>query len=211
MKAENGKAVKIHYKGTLKDGSVFDSSEGRDPLQFVIGAKMVIPGFDNAVNGMEKGETKTVTLPVEEAYGAINADLMKEVPRDQLPKEPEPQVGMQLMMQTPQGAFPVKIAKVADDKVTLDLNHPLAGKELTFEITLEDVMDEMDAPKGGCGSGGCGSGGCGDGGCQGKCSEGGCGSHTKEKEDKGECCKEEHSHGEEKKEESEPTEEAKEA
>ena len=174
-KAEKGKTVHIHYKGTFSDGKVFDSSEGRDPLAFGLGAGQVIPGFEKAVEGMEVGEKKTVTIKSEDAYGPVRPEMSQEVPRDQLPKDQEPKVGMHLVMQTPEGMqVPARIAKVAEDKVTIDLNHPLAGKDLTFDIELVKVTNEPVKAGGSCG----GDCGCEGGKCSGKCAdkEGGCGS-----------------------------------
>ncbi|MFH1682324.1 MAG: peptidylprolyl isomerase [Candidatus Woesearchaeota archaeon] len=141
MKVAKGNKVKIEYTGKLSDGAVFDASKTHgQPLEFEVGSGMVIPGFDKAVEGMELNEEKTVTIPVTEAYGESKAELMQEVPRDKLPKEPEPKEGMMLAIGTPDGRqIPARIAKVAEDKVTIDLNHPLAGKELTFEIKVVGI------------------------------------------------------------------------
>ncbi|MBT4539555.1 peptidylprolyl isomerase [Candidatus Woesearchaeota archaeon] len=162
-----GDKVKIEYTGKFSDGQVFDKSEGRGPLTFEIGAKQVVPGFEKAVEGMEKGQEKTFTLTPEEGYGAIRAELTQEVPREHLPKDQEPKIGMMLMMQSPTGQqIPAKIAKVTEDKVTLDLNHPLAGKELTFTVKVIGVNDPEDKKDGCCGSGSCSDSkdkeGCGD-------------------------------------------------
>ncbi len=139
--AKQGDTVRVHYKGTLNDGSVFDSSQGRDPLEFTVGAQQVIPGFETAVDGMNTGDTKTVTIPSDNAYGTYRDDLLMKVPADQFPPDMQPEVGMQLAIQQPGGQqVPVKVAKVEDDGVTLDANHPLAGQDLTFEITLEEVV-----------------------------------------------------------------------
>jgi len=141
-KVKKGDKVKIEYTGKLADGAVFDSSEGKAPLCFEVGSGKVIPGFDKAVEGMKLDEKKTFTLPVDKAYGPARPELAQEVPRDKLPKEPEPKEGMMLVMQTPDGRqMPAKITKVADDKVTIDLNHPLAGKELTFEIKVVGINE----------------------------------------------------------------------
>ena len=136
---DNGKTVKVHYKGTLDDGTVFDTSEDRDPLEFEIGAGVVIPGFEEAVKTMAVDETKSVTIPSAEAYGEYHEDMCGEFPRDQLPDEITPEVGMQLAMQTPEGEMPVRITALNDDMLTLDANHPLAGQDLTFELTLVEV------------------------------------------------------------------------
>ncbi len=136
---ESGKTVKIHYKGTLNDGTVFDSSEGRDPLEFETGAGMVIPGFDQAVQGMDVGETRTVTIPCAEAYGEKRDEMVGEVPRSQLPEGLEPQVDMMLEMRSQDQVLPVRIVAVADEHITIDANHPLAGHDLTFELTVVEA------------------------------------------------------------------------
>lgn len=137
---ENGKTVKVHYKGTLADGTVFDSSEGRDPLEFETGSEQVIPGFEAAVTAMSPGETTTVTLACEDAYGDRHDEMMGQVPRDSMPDDMEIEVGMMLQMDTEDGPMPVRVLAVDDDAVTLDANHPLAGEALTFELTLVEVV-----------------------------------------------------------------------
>ena len=136
---ESGKTAKVHYKGTLADGTVFDSSEGQPPLAFEVGAGNMIPGFETAVIGMELEETRTVTISCAEAYGETRDDMIGEIPRDNLPAEIEPEVDMVLQMQSPQGDVPVRIIGVTEDTVTLDANHPLAGQDLTFELTLVEI------------------------------------------------------------------------
>ncbi len=137
---EAGKTVKVHYKGTLNDGTVFDSSEGRDPIEFEIGTGTVIPGFESAVAGMDIEETKSVVIPSTEAYGDMNEDMVGAVPRTSLPDDIEPEVGMVLSMQSPDGEMPVRIIEMDEENLTLDANHPLAGQELTFELTLVEVI-----------------------------------------------------------------------
>lgn len=138
--AKSGDKVRIHYTGTLSDGSVFDSSEGRDPLEFTLGSGQVIPGFDNGVTGMEVGEKKTIEIPCDQAYGPSQPEAVQDVPRDQIPAEIPLEVGLQLQMQSPQGqVIPVTVAKVTDDTVTLDANHALAGKDLTFALELVSI------------------------------------------------------------------------
>lgn len=137
--SNEGKTVKVHYKGTLADGSVFDSSEGRDPLSFTVGEGKVIPGFEDAVSNMDVGETKTVEIPCAEAYGNPDPRRTASVPTGSLPDDINPEVGMMLQMTTPQGPIPVRVTEVADDAITVDANHPLAGEDLTFEITLVEV------------------------------------------------------------------------
>ena len=136
---ESGKTVKVHYKGTLNDGAVFDSSEGREPLEFQVGSGQVIPGFDTAVKEMETGSTKTITIPCAEAYGDINAELIAKVPKAQFPDNIVPEVGQMLELQSPQGNLPVRIMDIDEEGVLLDGNHPLAGQDLTFELTLVEV------------------------------------------------------------------------
>ncbi len=138
---EAGKTVKVHYKGTLGNGTVFDSSEGRDPLEFEIGDAGVIPGFEAAVAAMEVDETKSVTIPCAEAYGEVSDDMVGEIPRSNLPDEITPEVGMVLSMQSPDGEMPVRIIGMSDENLTLDANHPLAGQDLTFELTLVEVSE----------------------------------------------------------------------
>ena len=133
---EAGKTVKVHYKGTLNDGTVFDSSEGRDPIEFEMGAGNVIPGFESAVGDMEIEETKSVNIPSAEAYGDVNEDMVGLVPRSSLPDDIEPEVGMVLSMQSPDGEMPVRIIEMDEENLTLDANHPLAGQDLTFDLTL---------------------------------------------------------------------------
>lgn len=138
---KDGDTVKVHYTGKLNDGSVFDSSQDREPLEFTLGEGQLIPGFEDAVTGMEQGDSTTVTIPSDEAYGERRDDLELEVAKNELPDNIEPEVGMQLQMQQQESgqAVPVQITKVEDDKVTLDANHPLAGKDLTFDIELVDI------------------------------------------------------------------------
>jgi peptidylprolyl isomerase len=140
---KNGDRVKVHYKGTLKDGSVFDSSEGREPLGFTVGAGEMIAGFDKAVVGMEVGQTKKVTIPFMEAYGPYRDEMKLEISKDQLPPDMSPKVGDHLQMQQ-RGGRPVDVVvtAVSDKSLTLDANHPMAGKDLTFEIKLVDVKSD---------------------------------------------------------------------
>ena len=139
-KAKDGDTVKVHYTGTLKDGSVFDTSAEREPLEFKLGEGQLIPGFEKAVIGMEEGDSTTVDIPVEEAYGEAREDLIINVPKDQLPDDVEPEVGMQLQVNQQDGQpIPVRITEIKDDELVLDANHPLAGKDLSFEIELLEV------------------------------------------------------------------------
>jgi len=141
-KVKDGNTVKVHYTGTLKDGSVFDTSAEREPLEFKLGEGQLIPGFEKAVIGMEEGESTKIDIPVEEAYGEAREDLIINVPKDQLPEEVEPEVGMQLQVNQPDGQpVPVRIAEISDDELKLDANHPLAGKDLSFEIEVVEIKD----------------------------------------------------------------------
>jgi len=138
--AKSGDTVKIHYTGTLEDGTEFDSSAAREPLEFAIGSGQVIPGFDGAVDGMKVGESKTVTIAAAEAYGDRHDQLVQEVPRTALPEDMKPEVGMQLQSQNPDGQIMnLLITEIGVESVTLDGNHPLAGKALTFAIELVEV------------------------------------------------------------------------
>jgi len=139
--AKTGDTVRIHYTGTLDDGSQFDSSDGRDPLEFALGGGQVIPGFDTAVDGMAVGENKSVTIQPEEAYGEHHDQLVQQVPRSSLPEDMEPAVGMQLQSQGPDGqVMNLVVTEVEDDSITVDANHPLAGQALTFAIELVEVV-----------------------------------------------------------------------
>lgn len=138
--AKSGDKVRIHYSGTLSDGSVFDSSEGRDPLEFTLGSGQVIAGFDSGVSGMTVGEKKTVEIACEDAYGPVQDGARQDVPREQIPAEIPLEVGVQLQMQSPEGqVIPVTVVEVTDQTVTLDANHALAGKDLTFALELVSI------------------------------------------------------------------------
>ncbi|MBU1002364.1 MAG: peptidylprolyl isomerase [Proteobacteria bacterium] len=139
--AKNGDTVRIHYTGTLDDGHVFDSSLNRDePFEFVLGSGNVIPGFDKAVKGMSTGEKKTFTIPVAEAYGPHEKEMVFELPKSELPGEVEPAPGMVLEAEGEDGGqYRLTVTQVGTDHVTLDGNHPLAGKDLTFEIELLEI------------------------------------------------------------------------
>ena len=139
-KAKDGDTVKVHYTGTLEDGEVFDTSKDKEPLEFQLGQGQLIPGFEKAVEGMEVGESTTVEIPSDEAYGELRDDLVINVPKDQLPEDISPQIGMQLQVNQQDGQpIPVRITEIGDEDLTLDANHPLAGKDLKFEIELVDV------------------------------------------------------------------------
>ena len=138
--AKAGDTVKIHYTGTLDDGTQFDSSKGRDPLEFEVGSGQVIPGFDKAVEGMAVGDTKTVNIPVEDAYGPRHDEMIQEVPKSALPDEVEPAVGMGLQARRPDGAMlDLTITEVGEESITVDGNHPLAGQPLNFDLELVEI------------------------------------------------------------------------
>lgn len=140
--ATSGDTVRVHYTGTLDNGQTFDTSEGREPLEFTVGGGQVIPGFDQAVTGMEPGDTKTVEIPADEAYGPQREEMMLQVSHDQFPEGMNPQVGQQLQLSQPNGQnVVVRVVEIEEDSVTLDANHPLAGKDLTFEITLAEIVN----------------------------------------------------------------------
>ena len=138
--AKQGDTVHVHYKGSLEDGQVFDTSEGRDPLSFTIGTGQVIPGFEDAVVGMSLNEKKNVTIPVDQAYGQRNEELVLTVPREQVPADINPEVGQKLQMQGPNDQpVVVEVTEVVDEHIKLDANPPLAGKDLIFDIELVEI------------------------------------------------------------------------
>ena len=139
--AKTGDTVRIHYTGTLTDGSEFDSSAGSDPLEFTIGAGQVIPGLDREIAGMVVGDTKTVTVAADEAYGPRQPEAVQEVPRDAVPAGINLVVGNRLQATTADGGqMVVTIAAVSDETVTMDANHPLAGEDLVFEVELVEIV-----------------------------------------------------------------------
>ncbi|MBM3119336.1 MAG: peptidylprolyl isomerase [Chloroflexi bacterium] len=138
---KNGDTVQVNYTGKLADGTVFDSSVERGPLEFTLGAGQLIPGFEKAVLGMKVGEKKTVIIPADEAYGPHRDEQVVEIPREELPSDLTPQVGQQLVVTQQDGRqIIVVITEVSDETVTIDANHPLAGKDLTFEIELVKIL-----------------------------------------------------------------------
>jgi len=146
-KVKKGDFIKVHYTGTFDDGTVFDSSEKRgEPLAFQTGSKQLIKGFDDAVMGMKEGDEKNIKLNPSEAYGDPNPELIKKVPRERLPPEPEPKIGMMLILSSPQGMqLPAKITAVDEKEITIDLNHPLAGKTLNFTIKLLEISKDASS------------------------------------------------------------------
>ncbi len=140
MTAKANDKVQVHYKGSLSNGEVFDSSEGREPLEFTLGSGQIIPGFEQGVLGMEVDESKTINIPAAEAYGEPREELIQEVSKEHLPEEIKPEVGMQLMSKAPDGQeTPLVVTEVKDESIVVDANHPLAGKDLTFELTLVSI------------------------------------------------------------------------
>jgi peptidylprolyl isomerase len=138
---KNGDKIKVHYHGRLTSGETFDSSAGREPLEFEVGGGMVIRGFDNGVIGMAVGEKKTINIPVHEAYGPVNPDYLIEYPKTQIPEHIELEVGLPLVMSNASGQqFQVKVTEIKENVVVLDANHPLAGEELIFDIELVEIV-----------------------------------------------------------------------
>lgn len=138
--AQNGHTVKVHYTGTLEDGTEFDSSRGREPLEFTLGSGNVIPGFENAISGMSAGEQKTVTIPCTEAYGPHNAEMVQDVPREAIPDDIDLQQGMVLNAQGPNGqTLSFTVVSFDESQVKVDGNHPLAGKDLIFALELVEI------------------------------------------------------------------------
>jgi FKBP-type peptidyl-prolyl cis-trans isomerase 2 len=144
--AATGDTVSVHYTGTLDGGEVFDSSKEREPIEFTLGEGKVIPGFENAVEGMSVNETKSVRIPAAEAYGERTEDLVFTFERKNLPGEMEPREGMHVELRGPAGqAVPARIVNVTDESVTVDANHPLSGQDLTFELELVGIADESES------------------------------------------------------------------
>lgn len=138
--AKAGDTVRIHYTGTLDDGTEFDSSSGREPIEFTLGSESVIPGFEEGVVGMQVGDQKKIHIPAAEAYGERNDSLVEQVPLQQFPQDLELQVGMQLHAQSPNGEnFNVVVTALSDESATIDGNHPLAGESLNFELELVEI------------------------------------------------------------------------
>jgi len=141
MAPKSGDTVKVHYRGRLDDGTEFDSSEGREPLEFELGSGQVIPGFDAAVIGLEPGGKAKVTIPADEAYGAHDPEGLQPFPVSAFPSQPE--VGWAVQLSGPNGeVVPAVVAEVGDETVILDFNHPLAGQDLTFEIELVEIAED---------------------------------------------------------------------
>lgn len=144
LKARVGDVVKVHYTGRLRDGTIFDTSVGSEPLEFTLGLGQLIPAFEEAIIGMSPGESKTFEIPAEEAFGPYREELVLEIERDRLPQDMELEVGQQLLLRDPNGqAFRVTVTDLTDDMVTLDANHPLAGEDLIFEVQLLEIGSNL--------------------------------------------------------------------
>jgi len=153
--AKRGDRVKVHYKGCLEDGTIFDTSVAKKPLEFSIGQNVALPALERAVIGMKEGETKKVTISPEEAYGPHRADLVVTVERSMLASDANPRLGMRLKVGSPDGQFAeVTVTDVSENRVTLDANHPFAGEQLTFDIKLVEIVDDGPIIPYGMGTGG---------------------------------------------------------
>ncbi|KXX71656.1 MULTISPECIES: peptidylprolyl isomerase [Flammeovirga] len=149
--AKKGDKVKVHYVGTLNDGSQFDSSVERgEPIAFTLGAGQMIPGFDAAVDGMKVGEKKTVNIPSDQAYGPAREDLIIEFKRSDIPADMNPNVGDQIGLQSPQGPIPATVVELTEEIIKVDANSPMAGKDLNFDIELVEVCDADSCEDGNC-------------------------------------------------------------
>lgn len=137
----NNKVVQMHYEGTLDDGTVFDSSEGREPLEFIYGVGMLIPGLEMEMEGLQAGDRKTVRVPAEDAYGPYFEEALQEIPKGEFPPDLQLEEGMQLVAQTQQGPIQVSVLEVREESVLIDFNHPLAGEALNFAIEVMSVRD----------------------------------------------------------------------
>lgn len=138
--AKSGDTVRINYTGKLTDGTQFDSSEGREPLEFQVGSGQIISGLDSEIPGMKVGDKQTVTVPADQAYGAYDAGKVQQVPRTALPPDMQPEAGMQLQARTPQGPVTLMVTAVSEQEITVDGNHPLAGQDLVFDIELIEIV-----------------------------------------------------------------------
>lgn len=139
QQATAGNTVRVHYVGTLDNGERFDTSVGGDPLEFTLGTGQVIPGFEEAISGMEVGETKQVRIPAEQAYGPYREEMILEMPREQLPSDVELQVGQQVQMQQGGHVFVVRVEEIGAESITFNANHPLAGEALNFDLRLVEI------------------------------------------------------------------------
>ena len=155
-KVGDGNYVKVHYTGKYESGEVFDSSQGCQPLEVHVGASDVIPGFENALVGMSPSEKKTFTLEPSDAYGARDESLQKSFSRSDFPDDFQPEVGQVIVLQSPdQGHFPATVSSIEKDSILLDLNHPLAGKKLIFDVEVVEINDQSSQSSCGCGCSSC--------------------------------------------------------
>lgn len=146
IEVKENNTVKVHYTGKLSDGHVFDSSEGKEPLEFTIGKGQIIPGFEKGLMNMKLNEKKTITIPKEEAYGDINESLKQEVNKTELPKDMTPKVGMELVSQSTEGKERnLVVIEVKDETIVIDGNHPLAGREIIFDLEVVDIKEAKPA------------------------------------------------------------------
>ena len=144
IQVKENNTVKVHYTGKLSDGQVFDSSEGKEPLEFTLGQGRLIPGFEKGLMDMKLNEKKTVTIAKEEAYGEVNQDLIQEVQKSELPAEIIPEVGMGLVSKSSDGQeMNLQVIEVREASIVLDGNHPLAGKDLTFDLEVVEIKDTV--------------------------------------------------------------------
>jgi FKBP-type peptidyl-prolyl cis-trans isomerase 2 len=143
QQVKSGDKVKVHYHGKLTNGETFDSSNGREPLEFEVGSGMVIKGFDDGVTGMAVGDKKTINIPFLEAYGPTNPEMIIDMPKDRFPEDMQLEVGMPLMMTSGDGQnFQVTVTEIKEEAVILDANHPLAGKDLVFDLELVEIINK---------------------------------------------------------------------
>lgn len=140
--AKKGDTIKVHYTGRLDDGTVFDSSRDREPLEVTLGTGSVIPGFENGLEGMAVGDTKTINTPQEDAYGVTQDEMISEVEKSEFPSDITPEVGLELQLTQPDNSIiNVIVSRIEGDKITIDANHPLAGKELIFELEMTEIKE----------------------------------------------------------------------
>lgn len=147
MEISNNSLVKIHYKGTLEDGSVFDSSEGQEPLKFIFGVGMIIPGLEEGILGLKVGDKKVIKIESNKAYGPYMEQAVQEVPKEHFPENIDLKVGLQLAANGPNGQMPITIKEIKDSSVIVDFNHALAGKDLTFDVEVIEVSQASEEDK----------------------------------------------------------------